>query len=244
MNLPGGRRMQNEWRSRLGLATIMGKKLDVPQSGKVGTTVSVISRYGQVQRQYVIPRDPKTAAQMRIRSNLSRISARWGELAQEQRDAWSLGAQDDETRHRLGRSAPLNGFNFFLRINCSRAALGLDQFDFPPSLPQFGTNTVGDLSATNNHGLIALKLYVPVAPAQHTIVWGAAPCSPGKSSTRHFVILGFLPAPVEGMSDITDLYVAMFGPIPARSRIFIRTQQHIDGWEDLPKQTTAIVPKA
>ena len=46
------------------------------------------------------------------------------------------------------------------------------------------------------------------------------------------------------MSDITDLYVAMYGPIPARSRIFIRTQQHIDGWDDLPKQTTAIVPKA
>ena len=82
------------------------------------------------------------------------------------------------------------------------------------------------------------------APAQYTVVCGAAPCSPGKSSTRHFNILGFLPSPDNGASDITDLYVARYGPIPADSRIFIRTYQHIDGWEDLPKQTSAIVPKA
>jgi hypothetical protein len=222
----------------------MSIKLDVPQSGKVGNVVNLRTRYGQVQRQYTIPKDPKTPAQLRIRANLGHVAPRWRELTQEQRNAWTLAGQDDETRHRLGRSAPLNGFNFFLKINCSRAALGLDQFDLPPPIPQFHENPVGDLSATNDHGAIALKLWVPSAPAQYTVVWGAAPCSAGRSSTRHFNILGFLPAPVEGVSDITDLYVAMYGPIPARSRIFIRTHQHIDGWEDLPKQTTAIVPKA
>jgi hypothetical protein len=46
------------------------------------------------------------------------------------------------------------------------------------------------------------------------------------------------------VSDITELYVARYGRIPADSRIFIRTYQHIDGWEDLPKQTSVIVPKA
>jgi hypothetical protein len=222
----------------------MSIKLDVPQSGKVGNTVNLKTRYGQIQRQYVIPRDPKTPAQMRIRSNLGHISSRWRELLQQQRDAWTLGGQDTETQRRLGRSAPLSGFNFFLKINCSRAALGLDQFDFPPPLPQFDKNPVGDLSATNDRGVITLKLWVPSAPTWYTVVWGAAPCSPGRSSARHYNILGFLPAPEGGVSDITDLYVALYGPIRARTRIFVRTQQHIDGWEDLPKQTTAIVPKA
>lgn len=222
----------------------MGVKLDVPQSGKVGNTVNLKTRYGQVQRQYVIPTDPKTAVQLRIRSNLGHISARWRELLQQQRDARTLAGQDSETRRQMGRSAALTGFNLFLKINCARAALGLDQFVLPPPVPQFGMNPVGDLSATNDHGAIALKLWVPSAPAQYTVVWGATPCSAGKSSARHFNILGFLPAPVGGMSDITDLYVAVFGPIPARSRIFIRTKQHINGWEDLFKQTTVIVPKA
>ena len=73
---------------------------------------------------------------------------------------------------------------------------------------------------------------------------GAAPCSAGRSSARHFVFLGFLPDAVRGLSDITDLYVARFGVPPVGTKVFIRTQQHIDGWDDLPKQTSAIVPKA
>ena len=244
MNIPGGRRAQSERRSGLSLATIMATKIDVPQSGKVGTTVNVKTRYGQIERQYVIPKDPKTPAQMRIRSNLGRIAPRWRVLEQEQRNAWTLAGQDADTRHRLGRAVPLTGFQFFLKINCSRAALGLDQFVTPPRLPQLGFNPVGDLLATNVSGVITLKLSVSSAPAQYTVVCGAAPCSPGKSSTRHFNILGFLPSPANGASDITELYVARYGPIPADSRVFIRTYQHIDGWEDLPKQTSAIVPKA
>ena len=46
------------------------------------------------------------------------------------------------------------------------------------------------------------------------------------------------------MSDITDLYVARFGVPPAGTKVFIRTQQHINGWDDLPKQTSAVVPIA
>jgi hypothetical protein len=28
------------------------------------------------------------------------------------------------------------------------------------------------------------------------------------------------------------------------TKVFIPTQQHINGWDDLPKQTSAVVPKA
>jgi hypothetical protein len=136
----------------------MGKKLDVPQSGKVGTKVNVNTRYGHIEREYVIPRDPKTPDQVRVRSNLGHIAPRWRELTQEQRDAWTLGGQDEETRHRLGQSAPLNGFQFFMRINCARAALGLDQFVLPPPFSKLGASLVGELLATNDGGEIALKL--------------------------------------------------------------------------------------
>jgi hypothetical protein len=104
---------------------------------------------------------------------------------------------------------------------------------------------VGELSITNKRGTIALKLSVPSAPAKHTLlVLGAAPGSAGRSSARHFVFLGFLADAAQGVSDITDLYVARFGVPPVGAKVFIRTQQHIDGWDDLPKQTSAIVPKA
>jgi hypothetical protein len=222
----------------------MAKKLDVPQSGKVGLTVNVATRYGQIQRQYVVPKDPKTAAQMTVRSNLARVSARWRALSEKQRGAWMLDAQDAHSRPRLGKSARLTGCQLFIKINCARTAIGLDQFDDPPKVPEFGGNPVGELTISNTRGAIALKLAVPSAPAEHTVVYGAAPCSAGKYFVRHFNILGFLPEPVGGVSDITGLYVARYGVPKAGTRVCIRTQQHINGWDDLPKQTSAIVPKA
>jgi hypothetical protein len=222
----------------------MAKKLDVPQTGKIGTTVNVKTRYGQIQRQYVIPKDPKTSAQLTIRSNLARVSARWRAITEKQRQAWTAGGQDAETRSRLGRSSFLTGCQFFIKINCARAAIGLEQLSDPPKWPEFPDNPVGELSITNNRDTIALKLDVPSAPAEYTLVLGAAPCSAGRSSARHFVFLGFLPAATRGVSDITALYVARFGVPPVGSKVFIRTQQHINGWDDIPKQTSAIVPEA
>ena len=244
MNAPGGRRAIDSSRSRPGLTRNMSKKLDVPQSGKVGTVVNMATRFGQVQRQYVKPKDPKTPAQMTVRANLARVSARWRVITEEQRQAWTAGGRDTETQRRLGRSSYLTGSQFFNKINCALVAIGLEQLDDPPRLPEFDANPVEDLSITNGRGTIALKLSVPSTPAEYTLVFGAAPCSAGKSSTRHFVFLGFLPGPVRGVSDITDLYVARFGVPPVGTKVFIRTQQHIDGWTDFPKQTSAIVPNA
>jgi hypothetical protein len=61
---------------------------------------------------------------------------------------------------------------------------------------------------------------------------------------RRFVLLGALPALASGICDITALYVAKYGVPPAGTRVFIRTQQTINGWTDLPRDTTAIVPAA
>ena len=244
LKTPNGWRADDQVRRGPGPAVYMAKKLDVPQSGKVGTTVNVNTRYGQIQRQYVVPKDPKTPAQMTIRSNLASVSARWRVITEQQRVAWTAGGRDVETQHILGQSSYLTGCQFFIKINSARAAIGLEQFDDPPQLPQFAANPVGELSITNKRDTIALKLAVPSTPAEYTLVLAAAPCSAGRSSARHFVFLGFLPAAVQGMSDITALYVARFGVPPAGSKVFVRTQQHIDGWDDFPKQTCAVVPKA
>jgi len=58
----------------------------------------------------------------------------------------------------------------------------------------------------------------------------------------HFTILGLLPDPDRGVSDITDDYVAKYGVPRVGSRIFIETIQQINGWQDLPKRTSALVP--
>jgi hypothetical protein len=220
------------------------RALTVPQTGKQGPTVAVLTRYGQVLRQYIKPKDPHSPAQMRIRSNLGRVSARWRVLTPEQRQAWALAASEAKSRPRLGKSAALSGCQFFIKINCARAAIGLEQLSEPPARPQFAQNPVEGFTITNTRGSITLKLRVPTAPESHITVYGAAQCSAGVSFVRDFTILGPLPSPERGMSDITDIYVARYGVPRAGLQVFIRTRQQINGWEDQPKQVSAIVPKA
>jgi hypothetical protein len=220
------------------------KILDVPQSGTTGTMVSYKTRHGQVRRQLVIPHDPCTPVQVTRREALRRARFLWRTPTDEQRAAWNATARGARTRRLLNQSGPLSGYLLFVKINCNRAVVGLPMVLDPPAVPRFGPNPVGQLTITNTNGAIALKLSVSGLPAQHTVVLGAKPCSAGVSFVDHFTILGVLPDPAQGVSNITDLYVGKYGQPLAGSRVFIRTFQVIDGWADLPKQTRALVPAA
>ncbi len=244
MHNPGQLRAGGSGRRKPASLAIYMRALTVPQTGKQGTIVAVRTRYGQVLRQYIKPKDPHSSAQMRIRSNLGRVAALWRTLTPEQRQDWILAAQDANSRPRLGKSASLTGCQFFIKINCARAAIGLEPLRDPPARPEFAPNPVGKLTITNTRGKIAIKLAVTATPEGHITVYGAAPCSAGVSFVRDFAMLGPLPDSDGDVCDITDIYVARFGVPRAGMQIFIRTQQQINGWEDAPKQVSAIVPKA
>jgi hypothetical protein len=57
-------------------------------------------------------------------------------------------------------------------------------------------------------------------------------------------ILGALPAPVLGASDITALYTATFGAVKANQKIFVAANQVVDGHESIPATFVAVVPAA
>ena len=226
-----------------GPETIM-KILDAPQSGKFGVSVSFKTRYGQSRRPYVPARDPRTPIQLERRALLARIAARWRTLTDEQRALWIAIAREVLSRSRTGQSGALTGCQLFTKINFNLAIVREEQVTEPPARPRFRKNPVGALMITNTRGKIALKLKVSGTPAQTIIVLGYPPVSAGVSFARDFTILGLLPVPVGGVSDITELYVARYGVPLVGKRLLIRTRQQIDGWEDLPVQTTAIVPAA
>jgi hypothetical protein len=212
------------------------------QSGRLGDVVYVNGRYGLHARRHVIPRNPRTPAQQRIRSNFGAVSSRWRGLTPEQRAAWSLAAAGTCARSSNGRKVPLSGYSFFVSVDTKRANLNLPQFNLPPAEPSFNPNPVGELAVTNTAGKVALKLRVLVQPTPYTLVSAAAPVSAGVRCASHFACIGLLPAPVNGWSDITDLYVAQYGAPPPGMAVFVRSQQHIDGWTDIPRLTGALVP--
>ncbi|MGO8927418.1 MAG: hypothetical protein ACLQU3_11080 [Limisphaerales bacterium] len=219
------------------------KILDIPQSGRQGTFVSVQTRYGQVRRRYAIPRDRRSPAQLRIRSAFGRVVSRWSTLTEDQRGVWAAATDGVYSRPRLGQSGRLTGYLLFIKINSTLAYQGQALVIVPPARPTFDTNPVGPLVATNNSGVPELKLSVPNAPTAPVLVLATRPCSAGVSFAKHFTILGVLPAAEAGYSNITDLYVARYGIPAPGTRIFIRTRQVLSGWEDIPKQTTTIVLK-
>jgi hypothetical protein len=138
----------------------------------------------------------------------------------------------------------MHGYNYYVSVNTKRASLGLPRYDVPVAEPSFTPNPVSELAVTNVGGNIALKVRVPSAPAQYTVLQGAAPVSAGVSVVQHFPRLGLLPAAVEGWSDVTALYVARYGVPAVGTVVFLRTCQYIDGWSDVPKLTSALVPAA
>jgi hypothetical protein len=64
------------------------------------------------------------------------------------------------------------------------------------------------------------------------MVFAQAPCSPGWKKWRHGTCLGLLSAPEDGISDITEMYLETFGEPEPGPKVFIRTRQQRNGWED------------
>ena len=221
------------------------KILDIPQSGKRGLTVSQGGRNGQISRALVIPANPRTDAQLRIRSFLSNVASKWsGTLTELERNAWIAEAKQHQSRARLGQSGPLTGFQLFAKINCSLLVIGQGEVTTPPEAPVFDLLPVSGLAITNTAGTISLKLTTTSAPPDGTMLLGCPPCSQGQYIARSPVYLGTLGSPVSNAVDISSAYKGKYGSPKVGSKVFVQVKQNIDGWEDVPRQFSAIVPAA
>jgi len=213
----------------------------IPKRGRKDSVIYSVTRHGKVARAYVAPRNPRTAQQQDHRRNVRAVTGRWRTLNAGQRVAWCVAATNTDFVNIEGRRVRLNGYHFFVSLNVRRADLGLPQFDVPPAEPVFSQSPVGELVATFTGGNFTLKLRVSGPLAQYTLVYGAAPVRTGVRYVHQFPFLGLLPPPKDAWSDITELYVARFGIPKVGTAIWIRTCQHIDGWQDVPKVARARV---
>jgi hypothetical protein len=108
-------------------------KVPYTKSGKCGNTVWQRNRYGQICYPYHVPANPRTPAQRRVRNGFGAVAPRWSTLTEEQRLAWRTAAKTQRTHERLGRSWPMNGYNYFVRVNTKLANQGMAQVDLPPA---------------------------------------------------------------------------------------------------------------
>ena len=218
------------------------KILDIPQSGKRGLNVSQAGQFGQISRTLAIPANPRSAAQMAVRDNLSRVAAKWRALTETQRAEWISTSSAVKSTSRLGQNGALSGFQLFIKINCTLAQFGGEPVNTPPLRPEFPNLAPQNLVITNTGGAVALKLTCPTSPGENTIVRGSKPVSQGVQVCKDFRILGTCPAAVQGSADITSLYTSRYGAPKAGTKVYVQVNQFVDGWESLPRTYSAIVP--
>jgi hypothetical protein len=220
------------------------KTLDIPKSGKCGNIVVYPGRYGQCQRQLVIPTNPQTPARQFMRGSFGNLARAWGrQLTEAQREAWNVAGPKVQSAKRLGQSGPLTGQQHFQGINSARARVGQEMLLEPPTPVVFGRNPVVELTISYGEDGVRLLLKVNGPVLEDVMVFGQAPCSAGRTKRRNVSYLGLLPAPQGGLSDITALYVARYGAPRAGEKVFIVTRQQKDGWEGVDKETSEVVPE-
>jgi hypothetical protein len=199
-------------------------------------------RYGWVASGAPLPKNPRTADQQSHRRNFRAASARWHTLKPDQKAAWRVLAANTDFMTETGRRVRGNCFTLFVSLNTRRMDLGLPPTDNPVPPPLFDENPVLELVVTIIGGKPSIKLRVRGLPAQCIVVQAASPKRSGVQVVQHFPTLGLLPPPVNGWSDITEMFVARYGVPKANMAIWIRTFQHIDGWIDVPKVLRFRIP--
>ena len=87
-------------------------------SGKVGNLVATKSKVGQTVRKRVIPSNPRTAAQVKARQNLSAASKAFSQLTPAQRTSWDQYASTVMSKNRLtGAATKLSAISAFTQVS-------------------------------------------------------------------------------------------------------------------------------
>ena len=219
------------------------KVLESPRVGRLRDTIYYDSPFGLCARTRAIPRDVRTAARDHMRTGVAYYSRAWGTLlTEEQRERWNVAGGKVPTVTRCGQAGWRTGEMHYVAINAARWCINLPGFTEPPDPIALPLSPVAgmDIVAGENGLRLLMKVNAPVT--EDIMVFGQAPCSAGRSKHRNVSYLGLTPAPRDGVADITDLYVAKFGPLRPGTKIFIVTRQQKNGWEGHDKVTSEIVP--
>jgi len=125
-------------------------------SGKAGGSVYARNRGGNYIRNFAMPSNPKTVAQMAARSAFGNLSSQWRSLASDLQNAWNEAAPNFPYKNRFGDQKVLSGFGLFQSLNRNLQVVGISMLSSPPepigvetllSVSVAVENTAGVLSA-------------------------------------------------------------------------------------------------
>lgn len=219
--------------------------------GKINGTVVSKNRGGAYARVKVSPSNPRSAAQMFVRSNLAFLAQKWKTLTQSERDAWSAAVSNYTRTDIFGDIKTPTGYNLYMRINTAlRDASTQLFFNVPaPTVEVVGIDAL-TLSIVNG---VNFDLGVTIDSAEngYLLIDASPTLSAGVSTAgSKFKRIASLEVndfsqldPIALLPAYTDVYGAGPGGIlEEKKKIFIRvTVMMSNGQRGVPQIISALV---
>lgn len=182
----------------------------------------------------------RTDSQRQGSAALTQVMWAWEDLTDEERLTWNV----------TGTSRRITGINLFKSVNLRRVRRGEELARLPPQpRPVNPKPLLKRLHIYNRGGRITLKVELFRRPTEPATVWGSRPCNRGMAKPRNCPRLGWLPAPVKLVCEITRPYFQKHRDYLIKhqvqivgKRIFIRVRRETDVGASLFEQVQAVVP--
>lgn len=198
-------------------------------SGKVGGTIFSKNRGGNYAKNLVIPNNPATAAQSRIRGIFSTLSSQWKSLTEQQRNSWSESAINFPRINRVGDQIILAGNALFVSLNAALMVIGeainLSAPTPKGTLTPIITSFLPESTETVTDMLVYFQAFnTEDFHVQRVSIFATPPLSPGVSNpSGKFKLLTSPEATLSNqVEDIGEKYVALFGLPKGGSKVFIK----------------------
>jgi len=188
--------------------------LMVDGRGKIGGQIASKNRSGAYMKNKVTPINPRSQAQILVRSYLAAASSAWGSLDQSLRSAFDSAVNDWTSTNIFGDSVKPTGKNLFSALGINLLSIGEAM---PTSVPaKVAIPALGLETAAINLGAETFIITAGFEAGSFAFVVGATPTlSPGTSFTKgKFRNLLFEDAEIPLGETLYTAYVARFG-VPA-----------------------------
>lgn len=190
---------------------------------KLGGHVFSKNRFGAYVRQKVSPTQPRTAAQLAIRSVFGTLSKQWGQILSDlERQAWISLAATNPRPDQFGNPQVLTGLQLFQSVNRNLSTIGkAAETTAPPGLHVDGLTEVSVTSAvTGSHFDVDWKPQ-SLGAHMHIVITATPPMSPGKSFFTPFLKILFADPndASAGPLDLFATYHDLFGQLQENQKI-------------------------
>lgn len=193
---------------------------------KLNGSVFARNRGGNYLRTKVTPTNPKSAAQVLVRSRLTQFSQAWRGLTQAQRDAWNSVVSQFATTDIFGDIVNPSGNTLYTKINSNITNAGGVALVLPPNPTGVTALTEVSVQAQVTGNGFGVAFAPDEVPANTAMIIEATPClSAGISNANsQFRQIAVVPATEESPYDAGADYIAKFGTLTAGKKVFVRAK--------------------